>query len=416
MSRLYEDDDNEDKKSYQRMIALCVAAASVVMLIFLLVLYANDQREREKNKQVAKQQEVVKEEEFIEENSNLKSEDLHFWKNYESEEGLNESNEGSGNKTEYEKGRKLPGKSSDDENINVGRDKDDNDADKDKTDKSFDDGDKTDSDSPDSMTDNPDDADADVNADDKHIAVSDENGKRVLYEILEEVPKNNLKLEDNLKREGERISYSDSVSRSITGIDLSKYNGSVDFAKVKSDNISFVMLRLGARGYESGTIALDDKFVEYAQGCIENDIPMGAYFYSQAVNENEAVEEANYTVGAITNFGITYPVAIDVEKVDSANYRTKDVTVSERTKYVKLFCDTVSAYGYKPIIYAKRDMLITGLDLKELIDYDIWLADTNVPTDFPYKYKMWQYSNNGSVSGISGSVDLNIMFEDTAER
>ncbi|MBO4904898.1 MAG: hypothetical protein J5367_06715, partial [Lachnospiraceae bacterium] len=163
-------------------------------------------------------------------------------------------------------------------------------------------------------------------------------------------------------------------------------------------------------------ISLDEKFVEYAQNAQLAGIQIGAYFYSQAVNETEAVEEANYIVGAVSGFGIKYPIAIDIERVQQDEARTDKLTSKERTAVVKMFCDAVKGYGYKPVIYATKDMLITGLDLEELSDYDVWLADESIPTDYPYRFSMWQYNQKGRIDGITGDIDLDLSFIDYEQR
>ena len=170
------------------------------------------------------------------------------------------------------------------------------------------------------------------------------------------------------------------------------------------------MLRLGSRGYGTGKIDLDERFVEYAQNAQLNGIQTGAYFYSQAINEAEAIEEANYIVGAVSGFKIKYPIAIDIEKVSGDEARTDKLTSAERTAVVKAFCDAVKGYGYKPIIYASKEMLIGSLNLEELTDYDVWLQDYDSPTNYPYRFAMWQYSRTGKIDGITGDIDLDLCF------
>ena len=131
------------------------------------------------------------------------------------------------------------------------------------------------------------------------------------------------------------------------------------------------------------------------------------------------MEEANFTVGALMNYGVSYPVAVDVEWIEGDKGRTDSLTVKERTDLVIKYCDTVKSFGYEPIIYAGRDMLIAGLDLSKLPDYDIWLSDDYEPedgTDYPYRFSMWQYTKKGKVDGIEGDVDLNLRFINNKEK
>lgn len=420
----FDREDKEDKQSYQKMVALCVAAASLVMLLFLVVLYVNS--DSKKDKGPLKAEITDDEDDFLKDANNIRSEDLGFWKNYESPEDLQSDEEGE--TTKYRRGDEN---SSDEEDTDEDDDNSDGeyseDGDESETDDSSGDGSvkkkkkkkdknglvKDNEEENDSMTKNPDDDPdtIDNNEDANHIAVVDDKGNKKLYEVLSSAEKHAYDLKNNISRENGRLSYEDNNVKAKVGIDLSKYNGTVDWEKVKEDNIDFAMLRIAARGYENGTMILDEKFVEYAQGAKMNDIPIGVYVFSQATSDVEAVEEANYAVGAITNFDVRYPIAVDIEVAPDNSYRTCNVTAKDRTHYAKLFCDTVASYGYHPIIYAKRDLLISGINLEDLQGYDIWLADESVPTDFPYRFNMWQYDTRGSVAGIDTNVDIDLSFE-----
>ncbi len=390
MSNPFWDSDNEDEVSYKKTIVMCIAAASLVMLLFLVFLYINSTKEKEREEARARAEETsIQEEEddfeFV--TSNLTSSDLGFWDLYDDSEELDEEEntepvsvkDKEGNKKKESKEEKGVGDVSDDEKMNK---------------------ESTDDESP-----------SDEEMDDgNHLAVEDKEGKKTWYEILSAVPKNTYDLEHNLSVDGEKKQYVDSSVNSVFGIDLSKYNGAVDWNLVKESGVEFVMLRIASRGYGTGVINLDENFVANATAAKEHGIYVGGYFYSQAVTEAEAVEEASYAVGAVLNYGINYPIAIDVEYVENDTSRTEKLSVNERTNIVKAFCDTVKQYGFKPVIYANRDMLIGGLSLSTLKDYDIWLSDRNEYPDFPYRYTMWQYSQSGSINGIAGSVDLDISF------
>lgn len=404
----YYHNDPEDNKSYQRTVALCVAAASLVVLLFLVFLYMNSKDSKSANSVHNVETVETSKDDILSDSHNFTSDELDFWKDSKIIEEEVES--------EIDADDDLQG-----DNII----ENDTNSDKTKPSKPL-----TEADSKRELSEAVDKSEenvgegslnkADDDADDSDmegkLQVSDDNGNKKYYEILSDVPKCDYNLEEKLTDDKGFLEYKDSKRHSVTGIDLSKYNGSVDFGKVKGSGIDFAMLRLGSRGYESGIISLDDKFVEYAQNAVVNNIPVGVYFFSSAINETEAVEEANYTVGAITSFTVRYPVAIDLEDVGDNSARTANLTMKERTAIVKAFCDTVKSYGYKPIIYAERDMLIAGVDLEELKDYDIWLADENIPTDFPYDFKMWQYSQKGQVDGISGDVDINLSFVSYEDR
>lgn len=406
MSDFYNDDSDN---SYRKTVALCVAAASFVVLLFLVILYLNtDTKKISDSDKTAVESEEKKTDDFMEGANDFTSDELEFWDEKKEEDSLREAkNDEEGELTPFEEYDK-----DDDDTELSDEDEDFADLESDKVVK------KKTSDASDDDDDTLLDEDDDIDrvADDEHIAVVGENGKKKYYEILSDVKKNDYDFENSLTREEGRLKYKDSKREAVLGVDLSKYNGNVDFAKLKEAGVNFAMLRLGSRGYGSGTITLDDKYVEYAQNAAVAGIMTGAYFYSSAINEAEAIEEANYIVGAVSGFSVKYPIAIDVEKVSGDTSRTEKLTVEERTHIVKTFCDTVKGFGYNPIIYSTRDMLISGLDLKELDEYDVWLSDDKIPTDYPYRFSMWQYSQNGAIQGIDGNVDLDLCFVKYEEK
>jgi len=402
MANDFYQNDNDDNQSYHKTVALCVAAASLVVLLFLVILYMNT--EKNKPAKSASTAEVTAEDNFLEGAHNFTSDELDFWDDYESSTNTNEENVSD----------PIPYKRKDQfEDVSNKKDK------KDDEDESVEEADDKDSDTEEDSGEGSLNKDAEDDSETEKegkIAVVDDKGNKKYYEILSKVDKNEYDLEEYLVNTDGALTYKDGKRESVKGIDLSKYNGTVDFKKLKDAGVDFVMLRLGLRGYGTGAISLDEKFVEYAQNAALNNIAVGAYFYSQAITEAEALEEANYIVGAVTNFNIKYPIAIDVEKVSEEDARTSKLTNKERTAIVKTFCDTVKSFGYKPAIYAERNMLITGLNLEELNGFDIWLADTNVPTDFPYKFNMWQYTQSGKVDGVEGPVDMDLSFVNYEQR
>lgn len=410
----YYNQDPDDKGSYQKTVALCVAAASLVILLFLVVLYVNSDNSTAKKPVAKKETEDVAEDDFLKDSHNITSTELEFW-----EDAKKEKKKEKKALKEEEEGELTPYKNSDesDDDIELSDSSKDKIKD-DRKDKNDPDDSSSSKDSKKNKRDGDEEGEGSLNKDstneekdrDGYIAITDDKGKKTYYEIIESLPKNDYDLANNLLNENGTLSYRDNKREAVKGADLSKYNGSVDFAKLKDAGIGFVMLRLGSRGYGTGKIDLDEKFVEYAQNAQLAGIQTGAYFYSQAVNEAEAIEEANYIVGAVSNFNMKYPIAIDIEKVSGDEARTDKLTSKERTAVVKAFCDAVKGYGYKPIIYASKEMLISSLELEELSDYDVWLSDYDTPTDYPYRFTMWQYSKTGRVDGITGDIDLDLCF------
>ena len=395
----YYDQEPEDRNSYQKTVAMCVAAASLVVLLFLVILYVNSDKGTTSSHPVsdtAAEETEEKEDDILKESHNITSDELEFWNDAPKDKPAQKEEEGelTPYKDPQEDDKDMATDPSSTENNGSGDEK-----------------------KKDGVNDTEESLNKEATGDkeydkDNYYAIEDDNGKKTYYEIIKDVPRNDYNLENNLINENGLLTYKDSKRESVKGVDLSKYNGTVDFTKLKEAGVGFAMLRLASRGYGSGKISLDEKFVEYAQNAQVAGIQIGAYFYSQAVNENEAVEEANYIVGAISGFNVKYPVAIDIERVSGDEARTDKLTNKERTSIVKMFCDTVKGYGYKPIIYASSEMLVGGLDLKELQDYDVWLADEKIPTDYPYRFGMWQYNTKGHIDGLTADIDLDISFID----
>ncbi len=195
------------------------------------------------------------------------------------------------------------------------------------------------------------------------------------------------------------------------GIDVSKYQGKIDWEKVAADGVEFVFLRLGLRGYESGKLVEDETFQTNIQGALAHGIKVGVYFFSQAVTEAEAVEEANFVLERIAPYQIDCPVVFDVEKVGSSTARMYQLTPQERTNVTIAFLDTIEAAGYKSMFYHNMETALLLLELERLENYDKWFAYYGEDLYYPYAYGVWQYSEKGSINGISGEVDMNIAFK-----
>lgn len=210
--------------------------------------------------------------------------------------------------------------------------------------------------------------------------------------------------------DGEMEYLVDGQVESVKGIDLSRYQGEVDWSLVAADGVDYAMIRVGIRGYGTGEIVLDDTLDANMKGALANGIDVGAYFFTQATSEAEAIEEANAVIEALAPYNVTYPVAIDVEDVNDSAARTANLTASERTDYVIAFCETLKAAGYTPMIYGNLKSYCDMLELERLNDYEKWFAFYDTYVYFPYEITMWQYTDSGVVNGIKGDVDLNITF------
>ncbi len=216
---------------------------------------------------------------------------------------------------------------------------------------------------------------------------------------------------DNLKNEnGRMVYYEDKQQVSVTGIDVSDLQGDIDWYAVKSDGIDFAMLRCGRRGQTEGGLYTDSKFFQNVTGATQAGLPFGVYFYSQATNEDEAREEAEYVLNLINGTGVLYPVVYDQENVSSGEARANGLSSEQLTKNAQTFCDTVENAGYTPMIYGNQYDL-SRLSVSKL-ECSVWYAeyDCEHPTSTFHDLIMWQYSHTGTVSGVSTQVDLNILF------
>ncbi len=210
-----------------------------------------------------------------------------------------------------------------------------------------------------------------------------------------------------------RMTYSDSSVKTYTGIDVSVFQGDINWDAVKNDGIDFVMLRVGYRGYgQKGIMGKDDKFDSNYEGAKKAGLKVGAYFFSQATNESEAREEAAFVLDAVRDCPLDYPIAYDWEFVDNDEARTNGMTSEDITVCAKAFCEAIKSAGKVPVIYFNCETGYFNYDLPQVKDYDFWLAEYYDTPSFYYNYKMWQYSKTGSVDGISGDVDMNISIVD----
>ena len=211
-----------------------------------------------------------------------------------------------------------------------------------------------------------------------------------------------------------KISITQITKKVFNGIDVSVYQGTIDWTKVSGSGIDFAMIRAGYRGYgDKGSLVEDTMFAKNALGAKINKIDIGVYFYSQAINIEEAKEEAKFVVSLIKKYGIDvkYPIAIDTELSPMGTGRADNISKEKRTEVVKAFCETIKQLGYKPMIYANKYWLYDNLNVQQISQYDIWLAHYIESTDYKYQYMMWQYTNTGKVDGITGNVDKNYCYK-----
>lgn len=203
------------------------------------------------------------------------------------------------------------------------------------------------------------------------------------------------------------------ASRVQKGIDVSVFQGNIDWYSVKADGVDFAFIRLGYRGYSNGVIKLDSNFHQNLQGAKAAGVRVGVYFYSQAVSRSEAIEEAQFCIDELRGYSLDMPVVFDLEGPQNSQYRTRGMTTQTAVGMVKAFCDTVKSAGYQSMYYSYAKFLAEHEGMvSQLEGYDLWMAMYYRVPFFPYNFKIWQYTSTGKVAGIPKEVDLNMLFLD----
>jgi len=194
--------------------------------------------------------------------------------------------------------------------------------------------------------------------------------------------------------------------RSRTGVDVSVHNGTIDWTAVAADGITFAYVRIGYRGSSTGTVAVDDNFRANLSGAQAAGLDVGVYFYSQAISEDEAREEADFVIAQLAGTKLKLPVVFDLES-SGGDGRPDSLSDDEVTAVAKAFCERIESAGYSSMVYGSAYDL-GRYDLTS-ISGNLWVAqyDTTTPTS-DFRYVMWQYATDGSVSGIDDGVDMDL--------
>lgn len=351
-------DDMEESKKWNPTLAAGVGAVCVVMLlIIIIVLFVNREKTFIAKPSYAQGQNVMTQEESLVTNGSLSPEDFDFWDMYPQA-------------TEAPVIEETP-----------------------------------------QVTQTP-----APSEDGKHTKIINEDGEEEWVKINNKVEKNTYDFTNLVCKSQLMQYYKNGEECSFVGIDVSKYQEYVDFNKVKKAGIDFCMIRVGARGYGTGQLVLDEYFQENIKRASDAGLDIGVYFFSQAITQEEAIEEANMVLEQIKDYKLTYPIAFDMEYIENDTARVEQLDKEQKTAVARAFLDTIKNAGYTPMIYGKKEWLITKVDLVLLSEYDIWLSQYEDIPDYPYKFSMWQYSNQGTVDGISGKVDLNISFIDYSQK
>ncbi len=252
--------------------------------------------------------------------------------------------------------------------------------------------------------------------DGNHIQIVYSDGTEEWVQINPYMEKNTYDFTNLVSNDGKMKYYSDGKKISYLGVDISRYQKDVDFEALKSDGIEFVMLRVGARGYKTGEIQIDEYFHENIKKASEAGLDIGVYFFSQAVTQEEAIEEAQLVLDNIKEYEILYPIAYDMEFIENDTARVETLTRDERTTVAAAFLNHINNAGYTPMLYGDTEWLVKRIDVAKFNASCIWLAEEADIPKYPYRYEMWQYTTQGQVRGINGFVDLNISFVDYSAR
>ena len=205
---------------------------------------------------------------------------------------------------------------------------------------------------------------------------------------------------------GERAKY--------IGIDVSFYNKGLNWPAVKAQGIDFAIIRAGGRGWETGLIYDDACFRQNLDGAIAAGIKAGVYFYSTAINEQEAIQEANYVISCLKGAKLDLPIFFDIEQSGEYPYGRADrLSKTMRTKTVNAFCNVIANEGYRTGIYSSQSFLRNHIANETLLPHCIWLASYTSYNRLPSygaHYDIWQYTDGGTVNGIRGKVDMNVIY------
>lgn len=259
------------------------------------------------------------------------------------------------------------------------------------------------------------------------VGIEAEDGKLLVYDssvgyawvpVLSDVEQHSYRKSGFSVDERNRMSYTDENGQesSYFGIDVSSYQGDINWQLVREDGVEFAFIRAGFRGYgEEGRLCADENFDANYDGAHSAGIDTGVYFFSQAITPEEAVEEAEFLLEILDGRPLEYPIVFDWETVFVAEGeeppRTEDVMPQTLTLSAIAFCETIEDAGYESMIYTNKKQAVLKYDLRQLKKYPIWFAYYDTELNYCYQFDVWQYGT-ALVDGIDGEVDVNIAMID----
>lgn len=205
-------------------------------------------------------------------------------------------------------------------------------------------------------------------------------------------------------RTGDFMTYADEQYVSLQGIDVSGYSGDVDWEKVKDAGVQFAIIRLGYRGYTEGGIHEDSHLEANVEGCTAQELPYGFYFFSQAVNEEEAREEAGFCVERMQKWQAGLPVFYDPEDAPTDDARTAELSGEQITKNALAFMEVIREAGFEPGLYANQKWQNDVLDMSQFEEVPVWFAGFTDRPQTQYHFEYWQYDYQGHVDGMADGI------------
>ncbi|NCB73439.1 MAG: glycoside hydrolase [Clostridia bacterium] len=244
------------------------------------------------------------------------------------------------------------------------------------------------------------------------VEVPDGTGGTIWVKLYDDVPVSAFSAED-FSADGTYIEYSGTQYSALRGIDVSEHQGDIDWQAVRDDGIEFAIIRVGYRGYSEGQLFEDAYFRKNIEGAQANGIEVGVYFFSQAVNTEEASEEASFMLKTLEGYNLDLPVFFDWEQVSGVGEtRVDTMDSSTLTDCALAFCSVIESAGKDAGVYFYRSLGYYDYELNRLTNLSFWVGAPAQAPDFYYAHSMWQYSFTGTVDGIEGGTDLNLLFEE----
>ncbi|MEA4896041.1 MAG: glycoside hydrolase family 25 protein [Oscillospiraceae bacterium] len=244
------------------------------------------------------------------------------------------------------------------------------------------------------------------------VCVSDGKGGEMWVKLYDDVPASSFTA-DQFYSDGAYINYAGTQYKALRGIDVSEHQATIDWQKVRDDGVDYAIIRAGYRGYSEGKLYEDACFRANIEGAKAAGLKVGIYFFSQAVNTMEAAEEADFLLNSVKGYTLDLPVFFDWEQVSGVGQtRADDVDGTTITDCALSFCATVESAGYETGVYFYRSLGYYDYELDRLENLVFWVGAPGDAPDFYYKHAVWQYSFSGTVNGIKGGTDLNLLFEE----